>query len=86
MLGKGAYGGVYLVKKKNTNDFFAMKVIDFSGKVSKISLRKKIEKKNVLINFIYFWEKKSLIRSIWRHFSRRRMYLKLSQEIGLSKL
>ena len=33
MLGKGAYGGVYLVKKKNTNDFFAMKVIDFSGKV-----------------------------------------------------
>jgi len=33
MLGKGAYGGVYLVKKKNSNDFFAMKVIDFSGKV-----------------------------------------------------
>jgi hypothetical protein len=33
MLGKGAYGGVYLVKKVNTNDLFAMKVIDCSGKV-----------------------------------------------------
>jgi len=38
MLGKGAYGGVYLVKKKNSNDFFAMKVIDFSGKVEKIEI------------------------------------------------
>lgn len=33
MLGKGAYGGVYLVKKKNSNDIYAMKVIDCSGKV-----------------------------------------------------
>jgi serine/threonine protein kinase len=32
-LGQGAYGGVYLVKKKNTNDLFAMKCIDCSGKV-----------------------------------------------------
>lgn len=29
-LGKGAYGGVYLVNKKQTNDFYAMKMIDTS--------------------------------------------------------
>ncbi|EGR32878.1 protein kinase domain protein [Ichthyophthirius multifiliis] len=33
MLGKGAYGGVYLVKKVSSNDLFAMKVIDCSGKL-----------------------------------------------------
>lgn len=27
-LGQGAYGGVYLVKKKTTNDLYALKVID----------------------------------------------------------
>lgn len=47
MLGKGAYGGVYLVKKKNTNDFFAMKVIDFSGKLDKKYLETLQSEKNV---------------------------------------
>jgi hypothetical protein len=27
-LGKGAYGGVYLVNKKGTADFYALKMID----------------------------------------------------------
>ncbi|KAL4507965.1 hypothetical protein ABPG72_021338 [Tetrahymena utriculariae] len=47
MLGKGAYGGVYLVKKKNTNDLFAMKVIDCSGKLDKKYLETLQSEKNV---------------------------------------
>lgn len=35
MLGQGAYGGVYLVKKKTSGDLYAMKIIDFSGKIDK---------------------------------------------------
>ena len=29
-LGKGAYGGVWLVKRKNLEDLYAMKIIDTS--------------------------------------------------------
>ncbi len=56
MLGKGAYGGVYLVKKKNTNDFFAMKVIDFAGKVKIFS--------NILILIIIYIFIESSTRNI----------------------
>lgn len=34
MLGAGAYGGVYLVRRIGTEDLFAMKVIDCAGKVN----------------------------------------------------
>lgn len=33
MLGAGAYGGVYLVKKKGSGDLLALKVIDCTGKL-----------------------------------------------------
>jgi len=32
-LGEGAYGKVYLVKKKTTGDLYAMKIIDYADKV-----------------------------------------------------
>lgn len=37
-IGKGAYGAVYLVRKKNNNDRYAMKIIDFSQQVIDIIL------------------------------------------------
>ncbi len=33
MLGEGAYGKVYLVRKKTTGDLYAMKIIDYADKV-----------------------------------------------------
>jgi len=36
LLGKGAYGKVYLVKKKKTGDLYAMKIVDYADKVNLI--------------------------------------------------
>jgi hypothetical protein len=33
MISKGAYGRVWLVKRKKTNDIYAMKIINFGEKV-----------------------------------------------------
>ena len=33
LLGKGAYGKVWLVKKKSTGDSYAMKIVDWSDRV-----------------------------------------------------
>ena len=33
LISKGAYGRVWLVKKKTTGDFYAMKIVDFSERV-----------------------------------------------------
>jgi len=33
-LGKGAYGTVWLVKKRATNDLYAMKIVDWADRVS----------------------------------------------------
>lgn len=38
-LGQGAYGGVYLVKKKTSSDLYAMKVIDFNNKIDKNNIQ-----------------------------------------------
>ncbi|KAL4446078.1 hypothetical protein ABPG74_021617 [Tetrahymena malaccensis] len=46
-LGAGAYGGVYLVKKKSSGDLFAMKVIDCSGKLDKKYLESLQSERNV---------------------------------------
>ena len=32
-LGKGAYGRIYLVRKKSTGDQYAMKIVDFADMV-----------------------------------------------------
>jgi len=37
MLGEGAYGKVYLVRKKTTEDLYAMKIIDYADKVMSYS-------------------------------------------------
>jgi len=37
-LGEGAYGKVYLVKKKTTGDLYAMKIIDYADKVHHFKL------------------------------------------------
>ena len=34
LIGKGAYGRVWLVKRKATEDYYAMKIINFAEKVS----------------------------------------------------
>ncbi len=34
-LGKGAYGIVWLVKRKATGDYYAMKIVDVANKVKK---------------------------------------------------
>jgi len=34
LLGQGAYGRVYLVRKKSTGDKYAMKIVDFAEMVS----------------------------------------------------
>ena len=36
LLGEGAYGKVYLVKKKKTGDLYAMKIVEYADKVSLI--------------------------------------------------
>jgi len=35
MIGKGAFGRVWLTKKKKTGDLYAMKIIDTSNKMEK---------------------------------------------------
>lgn len=47
LLGAGAYGGVYLVKKKTSNDLFAMKVIDCSGKLDQKYIKTLQAERNV---------------------------------------
>jgi serine/threonine protein kinase len=50
-LGKGAFGKVYLVSRRNTTDIYAMKIIRFSDKVSETvikSLQNEISIMNVL--------------------------------------
>ena len=34
-IGQGAYGKIYLVRKKQTGDFYAMKIIDFAYRVKR---------------------------------------------------
>jgi len=36
-LGKGAYGIVWLVKRKATGDYYAMKIVDVANKVTRFS-------------------------------------------------
>ena len=36
LLGKGAYGIVWLVKRKATGDYYAMKIVDSADRVKKI--------------------------------------------------
>jgi Protein kinase domain. len=33
MIGKGAYGRVWLVRKKATGDLYAMKIVDYADRV-----------------------------------------------------
>ena len=37
-LGKGAYGTVWLVKKRATNDLYAIKIVDWADRVNSYSL------------------------------------------------
>lgn len=37
-LGEGAYGKVYLVKKKATGDIYAMKIVNFEDRVKNFIL------------------------------------------------
>lgn len=42
-LGQGAFGGVFLVKKKASGDLYAMKLIDCSKRVFKLMNFEKLE-------------------------------------------
>ena len=47
MLGKGAYGRVYLIQRRSTGDLFALKVIECANQFSKSELQKLVTERNI---------------------------------------
>lgn len=49
LISKGAFGRVWLVKKKNTEEIYAMKIVDFSEKMNKNTLSS-LKKENEILS------------------------------------
>ena len=48
LLGKGAFGSVYLVRKKDTENYYAMKMLDKEKFISKNLVKYALTEKNIL--------------------------------------
>jgi p70 ribosomal S6 kinase len=49
LVSKGAFGRVWIVKKKNTEDIYAMKIINFAEKMNKNHLNS-LKKENEILS------------------------------------
>ena len=66
LISKGAFGRVWLVKRKLTGDLYAMKIINFAEKVDLNNFKKKKKKKK---KFLEFQKKKKKKKKIFLIFS-----------------
>ena len=77
-LGKGAFGKVYLVKRKSTNEVFAMKTITLNGKMNEKSLNSLLNEIKVL-NII---DEKCLVKAFYSFIYKSSLVIIMEYMIG----